>query len=275
MIRLSRVCRTISRALALLTLTVWLPSLAMAEVRIAVAANFSPTLEHLVTQYQSQYPDFRARISSGSSGKHFAQIRQGAPFDLFFSADDQRTADLADSGEALPDSRLVYALGQLMLWSNDPELIPEDGLALLQSGEFRRLAIANPRVAPYGVAAEALLDNAGIQLQPHQLVTGQSISQAFTFVRSGNAELGLVAASQVIVQERQQGGEPMGSRWLPPADSYPPIVQEAVILQAGADNPWAAAFMHWVRCDQAAHAILEQDGYLLPDRNGDADCAGY
>ncbi|TGG94296.1 molybdate ABC transporter substrate-binding protein [Natronospirillum operosum] len=240
-----------------------------------MAANFNPTLEHLVTQYQSQHPDFRVRISSGSSGKHFAQIRQGAPFDLFFSADDQRTADLVDSGEALPDSRLVYALGQLMLWSNDPELIPEDGLALLQSGEFRRLAIANPRVAPYGVAAEALLDNAGVQLQSRQLVTGQSISQAFTFVRSGNAELGLVAASQVIVLERQQGGEPMGSRWLPPADSYPPIVQEAVMLQAGADNPWAAAFMQWVRCDQVAHGILEQDGYLLPSRNGEAGCAGY
>lgn len=247
-----------------------------AELRIAVAANFTHTLQQLVERYQSLYPEFSASISSASSGKHFAQIRQGAPFHVFFSADDQRTADLVVSGDALAPSRFTYALGQLMLWSADPNLIRDDGLALLRSGEFDRLAIANPRVAPYGAAAEAVLDHAEVTLRRGQLVTGQSIGQAFNFISSGNAQVGFVAASQVVVYERQH---PAGSRWVPPADFYHPIVQEAVLLKPGVDHPWAEVFLTWVACDPVAQNIVRADGYWVPDRAEDREgrnvCTGH
>lgn len=235
---------------------------ALAELRIATAANFAPTLTELIKRYQADTPEFSASVSSGSSGKHYAQILQGAPFDVFFSADDQRTEDLMHSGHALPESRFAYALGQLVLWSPAPELIPEDGLALLRSGNFRRLAIANPRVAPYGAAAEHLLASSDIELQRGQRVTGQSIGQAFNYVRSGNAELGLLAASQVILYERDNNA---GSRWTPAAEQYPPIVQEVVILQNARDHTVASAFLHWIRCSQEARGIIEADGYHVPE----------
>lgn len=265
--------RRVRRLALLLTFVLGLHAPAvMAELRIAVAANFSHTLQQLVDTYSALNPEFSATLSSASSGKHFAQIRQGAPFDLFFSADDQRTADLVAQGNAHPDSRFVYALGQLALWSPDPDAVPTDGMALLKTGEFRRLAIANPRVAPYGSAAEALLRDNGIQLQRGQLITGQSIGQAFNFVSSGNAELGLVAASQVLLHAQQH---PPGSYWLPPATSYPAIVQEAIILNTASNKPTATRFMRWLRCDAQAHRIIRADGYLLPAADTEAACAGY
>lgn len=230
-----------------------------AELRIAVAANFTATMERLTEAYSAEN-DVQFSISSGSSGKHFAQIRQGAPFDLFFSADDQRTADLVASGDAIGASRFIYAQGILVLWSPDPERIPDDAVAMLQTGAFRRLAIANPRVAPYGAAAEALLQAHGIRLNRGQLVTGQSIGQAFNFVATGNADVGLVALSQVIQHESRHGA---GSRWVPDPDRYPAILQEAVLL-AHARQPQAArAFLDWVRANETARAIIEADGYRV------------
>ncbi|MCH8498192.1 MAG: molybdate ABC transporter substrate-binding protein [Marinobacter sp.] len=265
-------CRVRNSVLTLtMVLGLYTPS-ALADLRIAVAANFSHTLQQLVNTYSRLDPSFSATLSSASSGKHFAQIRQGAPFDLFFSADDQRTADLIAQGDARPDSRFTYALGQLALWSPDPEKVPADGLALLKAVEFRRLAIANPRVAPYGAAAEALLRDNDIRLTRGQLITGQSIGQAFNFVSSGNADLGLIAVSQVRVHEQQHAP---GSHWLPPAASYPAIVQEAVILNAASNIPSAIQFMQWVRCDEAAHAIIRADGYLIPATHTEAACAGH
>lgn len=261
-----RVCRSL-RWPALLAL-LWAPYSLSAELRVAVAANFTHTLQQLVAHYQSLHPEFSASISSASSGKHFAQIRQGAPFHVFFSADDQRTADLVASGDASAASRFAYAYGQLMLWSLDPQLIPEDGLALLRSGEFPRLAIANPRVAPYGAAAEALLEHSGVTLRRGQLVTGQSIGQAFNFISSGNVALGFVAASQVLVHERQN---PAGSRWLPPTEIYPPIAQEAVLLKSGAGHPWAEDFLAWVACDPVARELIRTDGYWLPESTTDGE----
>ncbi|MDQ2075638.1 molybdate ABC transporter substrate-binding protein [Marinimicrobium sp. ABcell2] len=263
--------RRYSTLITALSVLLWASYGMGAELRIAVAANFNHTLRSLVEEYQTENPEFRASVSSASSGKHFAQIRQGAPFHVFFSADDQRTADLVASGDALAASRTPYALGQLVLWSSDPALIPEDGLGFLRSGEFNRLAIANPRVAPYGAAAEALLEDAGIELARGQRVTGQSIGQVFNFVSSGNADVGFIAASQVILHERRQ---PSGSRWQPPADSYPPIVQEVVLLKAGADHPWASDFLYWVVCDSKAHALIQTDGYLIPDDEARHVCTG-
>ena len=232
---------------------------AATELRIAVAANFTATLERLVESYGSER-DVRFAISSGSSGKHFAQIRQGAPFDIFFSADDLRTADLVASGHAVPDSRFMYAEGVLVLWSPDAGRIPEDGAAFLTSGDYRRIAIANPRVAPYGIAAEAVMQAHGVDLAARRIVTGQSIGQAFNFVTTGNAEVGFVALAQVIAQERQQGP---GSRWQPDAETYPPIVQEAVLLTAARQPDAAREFLDWVRTSHTAHDIIRSDGYRL------------
>lgn len=251
--------KPISALVFLIGMLLWAPSVCAVELRIAVAANFTATLERLAEVYA---PDngVRFAISSGSSGKHFAQIRQGAPFDIFFSADAERTADLITSGHAVADSGFIYARGILALWSPTPGVIPEDGIAFLKSGNYRRIAIANPRVAPYGVAAEAVLNAYGIEPGPGRLVTGQSIGQAFSFVTTGNAEVGFVALSQVITHERQRGA---GSRWIPGPDSYPPIVQEAVLLTSARDPGAALAFLDWVRTSGSARQIIESDGYRL------------
>ncbi len=245
--------------LACILLLVAAPA-AATELRVAVAANFITTLERLAEAYAPEN-GVRFAISSGSSGKHFAQIRQGAPFDLLFSADDQRTADLVASGHAVADSRFVYAEGILALWSPDPGVVPEDAVAFLKSGDYRRIAIANPRVAPYGAAAEAVLNAHGVDLRPGQVVTGQSVGQAFSFVATGNAEVGLVALSQVITHERQK--DAAGSRWIPESDSYPPIMQEAVLLAAARNPDAASAFLDWVRTSETAQAMIEADGYRL------------
>lgn len=227
------------------------------ELRIAVAANFTATLERLAETYQ-QENGVRFAISSGSSGKHLAQIRQGAPFDIFFSADDQRTADLVASGHAATDNRFVYAEGVLALWSPEAGRIPADGAAYLKEGDYRRLSIANPRVAPYGAAAQAVMRAHGIELPAGRMVTGQSIGQAFNFVSTGNAEVGFVALSQVITHEREHGA---GSRWMPAPESHPPIVQEVVLLTTVRDPEAADAFLDWVRTSEVARKIIESDGY--------------
>ncbi|TVP84142.1 MAG: molybdate ABC transporter substrate-binding protein [Thioalkalivibrio sp.] len=241
-----------------LALFVTMPA-AGTELRVAVAANFTATLERLAELYGPEN-GVRFAVSSGSSGKHFAQIRQGAPFDIFFSADDQRTADLVASGHAVADSRFAYAEGVLVLWSPDAGRIPDDGAAFLERGDYRRVAIANPRVAPYGIAAEAVMQAHGIDLATRRIVTGQSIGQAFNFVTTGNAEVGLLALAQVIAHERRQGA---GSRWLPDAETYPPIVQEVVLLTVAREPEAASAFLDWVRTSETAREIIESDGYRL------------
>lgn len=235
-----------------------MPALAT-ELRIAVAANFTATLERLAEVYGAEN-SVEFSISSGASGKHFAQIRQGAPFDLFFSADDQRTADLVAGGHAVADSRFVYARGLLVLWSPDPASIMGDAVGLLQGDDYRRLAIANPRVAPYGTAAEAVMLAHGIEPGRGRLVTGQSIGQTFNFVTTGNADFGFVALSQVIHHERQHGP---GSRWTPDPDSYPAIIQEAVLLGSAREPEAASVFLDWVRNSETARTLIEADGYRL------------
>jgi len=251
--------KTMKTLLALLVLLLGTQGASAAELRIAVAANFTATLERLAEIYGSE-SGVRFAISSGSSGKHFAQIRQGAPFDIFFSADDQRTADLVAGGHAVPNSRFSYAEGVLVLWSPDAGRIPDDGIAFLKSGDYRRIAIANPRVAPYGAAAEAVMSAHGIDLATRRIVTGQRIGQAFNFVTTGNAEVGFVALAQVITHERQQGA---GSRWLPYAETYPPIVQEVVLLTAAREPDAARAFLDWVRTSETAREVIRSDGYRL------------
>ncbi|MDX1344918.1 MAG: molybdate ABC transporter substrate-binding protein, partial [Sedimenticolaceae bacterium] len=193
----------------------------------------------------------------GSTGKHYAQIMQGAPFDALFAADAESPDLLEANGRIIPGSRFSYAIGRLVLWSPDPGLVNGDGI-LLESGAFRRLAIANPRLAPYGMAAQQVLEARDLwqPLQP-KLVRGENIAQAFQFVASGNAELGFVALSQLI----QTGNHGKGSSWQVPEQLHTPIEQQAVLLS---DSIAALELMTFMKSD-AAHAIIRGFGYGIPD----------
>lgn len=225
------------------------------EIHVAVASNFTATMRLLAARFEAQ-SDHVVVLLPGSTGKHFTQIMNGAPFDAFFAADVKRPERLEAEGRIIPGSRFSYAIGKLVLWSPDPELVDRDG-AVLESGTFRRLAIANPRLAPYGRAAQQFLESRGIlkSLQP-KLVRGENISQAFQFVASGNAELGLVALSQLM----QSGTQPAGSRWQVPGTLHAPIEQQAVLLS---DSKAAADFMKFAK-SESARAIIRNSGYGIP-----------
>ena len=225
------------------------------EIHIAVASNFTTTMRVLAERFEEQ-TGHAVVLLPGSTGKHFAQIMNGAPFDAFFAADTQRPERLEAEGRIIPGSRFTYAIGKLVLWSPDPDLVDSYG-AVLESGTFRRLAIANPRLAPYGRAAQQFLESRGIlkSLQP-KLVRGENISQAFQFVASGNAELGLVALSQLM----QSGRHGEGSRWQVPDKLHTPIEQQAVLLS---DSAAAVDFMRFAK-SESARAIIRDSGYGIP-----------
>lgn len=224
-------------------------------LRIAVAANFAPAMRALVA-------DFRAReggrldVIIGSTGKLYAQIHHGAPFDALFAADERRPALLEAAGRVRAGSRFTYAMGRLALWSPQADRVDAAG-QVLRDGPFRHLAIANPKLAPYGRAAQQVLQALGLwQTLRARTVRGENVGQALQFVRSGNAELGLVALSQV-----QPPGQPApGSLWVVPPELYTPIVQQAVLLT---DNPRAADFLRFVQTDEG-RAIIQSFGYQLP-----------
>ena len=225
------------------------------EARIAVAANFAPTLRALVQDFSARHGG-QIDMVVGSTGKLYAQIHHGAPFDALFAADERRPALLEKAGRARPDGRFTYAIGRLALWSPDTERI-DASEQVLRTGQFRHLAIANPRLAPYGRATRQVLESLGLwkSLRP-RMVRGENIGQALQFVRSGNAELGFVALSQV----RQPGRDAGGSLWIVPQDLYAPIVQQAVLLTA---NPLAADFLRFVQGDEG-RAMIASFGYQLP-----------
>jgi molybdate transport system substrate-binding protein len=232
-----------------------------AEIRVAVASNFSATLHSLAGRFESHTGN-RLVVSAGSTGKHYAQIINGAPFDVFFAADEQRPARLEAAGVAIPGGRFTYALGRLVLWS--PRAGYVDGQGAVLRGAFRHLAIANPRLAPYGRAAEEVLRALGLWHGiGERLVRGENIAQAFQFVASGNAELGFVAYAQL-----QQPQQPMsGSWWLVPQALYSPIAQQAVLLR---DHDAARELLAYVRGPEARD-IIAQHGYALPGAEAAAD----
>ncbi|GAB5467995.1 MAG: molybdate ABC transporter substrate-binding protein [Rhodospirillales bacterium] len=227
------------------------------EALIAVAANVKPAVDRLRAAFEAESGHVLT-VSVGSTGKLFAQIVNGAPFTILLAADQDRPARLEAEGWAVPGSRFTYATGRLALWSPDPGAIPGgDGPAVLSAGGFRALAIANPALAPYGLAATETLEALGLaQELADRLVIGQNIGQAFALVATGNAELGFIARSLLPAFDAPLAG----SRWLVPADLHAPIRQDAVLLRAGADNPAALAFLHFLRGAEAA-AILETQGY--------------
>ena len=222
-------------------------------LRIAVASNFSEPMRALSQRFESRTGQ-PLRLIFGSTGKLYAQIRNGAPFDIFFAADSKRPLRLEQEGRIIPGSRFSYARGQLVLWS--PTL--SSPLEQLQQAEGERyLALANPKLAPYGLAAQQVLQKLGLwQGLQRRIVRGENIGQTFQFVHSGNAELGFVALAQLQQPEQSTPGY----RWAIPLEDYDPIIQQAVLLN---DSAAARAFIEFIASDEAQQLITEY-GYLTP-----------
>jgi molybdate transport system substrate-binding protein len=231
-----------------------------AEVTVAVAANFSAPAQKLVAAFAAA-TGHQAKLVVGSTGKLYAQVKNGAPFQVFLSADDATPRRLVSEDLAVAGSQFTYATGRLVLWSRQAGRVDAQG-AVLQTAAFAHLALADPKLAPYGAAAMDVLGHLGLQavLQP-KLVQGESIGQTFQFVSSGNAEMGFVALSQVM----QDGKIHEGSAWVVPASMHAALKQDAVLLQRGKDNAAAAAFLTYLRSD-AAKAVVRSYGYEVHDR---------
>ncbi len=246
-----------SSTLALVALT--LISTARAEqVQVAVAANFAAPAKQIAEAFATD-TGHQALLIFGGTGKLYAQIKHGAPFEVLLSADATTPAKLADEGAAAANSRFTYAVGSLALWSAAPGYVDDQGRVLYRD-DFRHLAIANPKLAPYGTAAATVIAALGLSeaLAP-KLVQGENIGQTHQFVASGNAELGFVALSQVM----QDGRIDTGSAWVVPADLYPPIRQDAVLLDRGKANPAAHAWLAYLKGEQA-RAVIASFGYSQP-----------
>lgn len=227
------------------------------EVKVAVAANFTAPMQAIAPAFEKA-TGHRLVASFGATGQFYAQIQNGAPFDVFLSADDTTPAKLEQEGDSVPGSRFTYAIGSLVLWSANPSYL--DGSdAALKAGQFKHLSIANPKAAPYGLAATQVLAKLGLsEAVKGKLVEGQNITQAHQFVSTGNAELGFVALSQVY----QDGKLSSGSAWIVPEAMYDPIRQDALILKPGANNPAAAALVEYLKGPEAAK-VIESFGYKL------------
>lgn len=223
------------------------------EARIAVAANFTEAAREIAAAFEAE-TGHRAMLSFGSTGQLYNQIAQGAPYDVFLAADSARPGKAVEEGLAVAGGRFTYAVGRIVLWSRDASLVKAEG-ALRQSG-FDRIAIANPKTAPYGAAAVEVMRRLDVYeaLEP-KIVQGNNIAQTFQFVDTGNAALGFVALSQVARIER-------GSRWLVPPELYPPIRQDAVLLEHGSTNAAASAFLSFLKGRQARR-IIEKYGYAI------------
>jgi len=239
--------------LGLLALGLWSSGQAAAdEISIAVATNFAAAMNDIVEPFERQ-TGHTVLVSSGSTGNHYAQIKNGAPFEAFFSADTARPRLLEQEGNAVAGSRFLYAVGRLVLWSPEPGYVDDQG-RVLDTVSFRRLSIANPELAPYGAAARETLIARGVweRLMP-RLAMGQDIGQAYAFVQTRNAELGFVALAQL----EQPGKEIQGSYWIVPESLHAPIAQEAVLLR---DSPAARAFLDFVKGPEARE-IIRSYGY--------------
>lgn len=230
------------------------------DVTIAVAANFTYPMQQLAKQFE-QDTEHRAKLSFASSGKFYAQIQHGAPYDVFLSADNQKPKLLAKKGLANESSRFTYAIGRLALWSMTPAYVDQHG-KVLQTGAFKHLAVADAKLAPYGMAAQQTLQTLGLleQFTPI-LVKGENISQTYQFVFTGNSPLGFVAWSQII--NPANGTIKSGSAWLVPAHYHEPIEQQAILLKRATNNPAADAFIHFLQ-SETAQTIIQSAGYDLP-----------
>jgi molybdate transport system substrate-binding protein len=223
--------------------------------QVAVASNFAEPIKALAVTLEKA-TGHQIKVTLGATGKFYAQIKNGAPFDVLLAANTETPAALESDGFALPGSRFTYATGRLVLWSANAALVDDRG-DVLHQGNFRKLAYASPKVAPYGAAAVQVMDKLGLNtLLTPKLVQGESIGQTFSFVFTGNAELGFVALSQVLEGGRLKSG----SMWEIPQTLYQPIAQDAVLLKRGASNFAAQAFMSLLQT-QASKDLIRSYGY--------------
>ncbi len=221
------------------------------QVRVAVAANFRIAATEIGKQF-TKTTGHKAIFSFGPTGQLYAQISQGAPFDVFLAADQARPKRAVENGLAVAGSRFTYAVGRLALFSLDKKQI--EGPATLKNASITRIAIANPDLAPYGAAAVEVMKMLGVYARNKaKIVRGISVAQAYQFVHTGNAEIGFVALSQIVGHRR-------GSRWIVPAKLHSPIAQDAVLLKRGADNQAARAFLRFLK-GVKARAIKMKYGY--------------
>jgi len=232
-----------------------LPALAD-EVQVAVAANFSGTAQQIAAQFEKDTGHV-VRLSFGATGKFYAQIEAGAPFDVLVAADQATPGKLVAEGKGLAATLHTYAIGKLVLWSADPALVDASG-DVLKSGKWKHLAVADARLAPYGRAARETLASLRLTdaVQP-RVVTAENIGQALQFVQTGNAELGFVALGQVRPAD---GSRPAGSMWLVPANLYSPIRQDVVVIASTKVSKAATQFVDYLASDKA-RAVIAACGY--------------
>lgn len=233
----------------------WAAQARAAEVSVAVAANFTAPMKKIAAEFEKD-TGHKAELSFGATGKFYAQIANGAPFGILLAADDTTPEKIAREGKGVAASRFTYAIGTLVLWSPRAGYVDDKG-EVLRSGDYRHIAIANPKLAPYGTAAMEVLNKLGLaaQVQP-KVVMGENIAQTYQFAATGNAQLGFVALSQVM----ENGRIREGSAWQVPASMHEPIRQDAIVLNPAKDNEAAAALMKYLRSDKA-HEIIRSYGY--------------
>ncbi|QVN04307.1 molybdate ABC transporter substrate-binding protein [Pseudomonas rhodesiae] len=243
--------------LAVLATALVLGSAHADEVQVAVAANFTAPIQALAASFE-QDTGHKLVASYGATGQFYTQIKNGAPFEVFLSADDSTPQKLENEGDTVKGSRFTYAVGTLALWSPQAGYVDANG-EVLKRNQFKHLSIANPKAAPYGLAATQVLAKQGLSDQvKDKLVEGQNITQAYQFVSTGNAELGFVALSQIY----KDGKVTRGSAWIVPAALHDPIKQDAVILNKGKDSAAAKALVEYLKGPKAA-AVIKSYGYEL------------
>lgn len=227
------------------------------EVSVAVAANFTAPMKTIAADFEKE-TGHKLVASYGATGKFYAQIKNGAPFEVLLSADDETPARLIKESAAVAGSAFTYAVGKLVLWSPKPAIVDGAGEVLKKAG-FDHIALANPKTAPYGAAAIDTMKALGVlgTLEP-KFVVGENITQTYQFVSTGNALLGFVALSQVLVD-----GKIAGSYWLVPGKMYAPILQDAVLLNKGQSKPAAEALLKYLKTDKAK-AVIKTFGYTVP-----------
>ena len=227
------------------------------DVQVAVAANFTAPIQAIANDFEKD-TGHKLIAAYGATGQFYTQIKNGAPFEVFLAADDSTPEKLEKEGETVPGSRFTYAVGTLALWSAKDGYVDPEG-QVLKEGTYQHLAIANPKAAPYGLAATQVLEKMGLtEKVKDKLVEGQNITQAYQFVSTGNAQLGFVALSQIY----KDGKVSSGSAWIIPEALHDPIKQDAVILKKGANNPAAKALTEYLKGPKAA-AIIKSFGYHL------------
>ncbi|MFA7239224.1 MAG: molybdate ABC transporter substrate-binding protein [Sulfuricellaceae bacterium] len=227
------------------------------EVNVAVAANFTAPMNAIAAEF-ARDTGHQAKLAFGSTGKFYAQIKNGAPFQMLLAADDETPAKLEQEGIGVPGSRFTYAIGSLVLWSAKADYVDAKG-EVLKHGAFNKLALANPKLAPYGKAAMEVLTGMGLlDAVAPKFVQGENIAQTYQFIMTGNAELGFVALSQVMKDGKIAGG----SVWIVPGQLHNQIRQDALILATGKGNAAADALMKYLKGDKAK-AIIKSYGYAI------------